>query len=130
MSVEQNDFSFAKPLEFLLKVKFGGVVGKKTVIACVGLLVLAVAMGATWGKEYIILGLGGMVLAVIVLSMRSIDKTIEMRPDLALMDGAEMVRLEEVKMGAKGMSPVPNQPSISSIAAIEAHAVPVIEDRS
>lgn len=105
----ESRLPFSKPLEFLHKVKYGGAVGKKTVTACVTLLILGVAIIAMWGQVYPILVVVVLAFAVFYRFNESVDKTLKAHPDLALMDGTEIVRIREMELGAKGMPPSPNE---------------------
>jgi len=87
-------------------------VGKKTVIICVAMIVLAIALATVWGQQYPILFIVICVLAVFVYGLNSIDTTLDKQPHLALMDGAEIVRIREIEASAKGMTINPDQQAI------------------
>lgn len=92
---------FSKPLEFLQKVKYGGAVRKKTVIICVALIVLGVCALTLWHQTYAILAIAGIVLLIVFFGLRSIDGTLEKHPQLALMDGTEIIRYREIELASK-----------------------------
>jgi hypothetical protein len=90
----QQQWQLSKLFEFLQKVKFGGIVGKKTVIAVAAIIACAVAMISGWGNQTVILIALGGVLALVVIAYREINKTInqlEHLPRLAIMDGPELL---------------------------------------
>jgi hypothetical protein len=125
--MSDNRWPFSKPLEFLHRVKYGGAVGKKTVTACVTLLMLGLAMTAVWGNVYAILAVVVVVFLVFERFNRSVDKTLEAHPELALMDGSEIVRVREMQLNAKGMSTQPDhnpvaKPVIEILPALEGGA--------
>jgi hypothetical protein len=101
---DQQQWPFAKPMEFLQKVKYGGVVGKKTVIAVVLLLILGTAIVAVHGQTLPIL----LIVAVAVIAcfgaLHSLDQSVKAHPELALMDGGEIVAYRKVELAAKNVS--------------------------
>ena len=102
-----KDWPFSKPLEFLQKVKYGGVVGKKTVITVVALIVLAIAVLAMWGKVGPVLLIVGVVLIILFGAFRSIDVSVKAHPELALLDGTEWVAYKKAEMAAKHITILP-----------------------
>jgi hypothetical protein len=98
----QDRWPFSKPLEFLQKVKYGGAVGKLTVIAVAAILICGVGMIAGWGNQIIIIIAIAAVLLIVAGSYREIRKTLEKHPELALMDGTEIVALRKAEMAVKG----------------------------
>ncbi len=72
MSPDQQKSLLKLPLEFLQKVKYGGAVGKLTVITVVAMIVLAVAIGAVWGNILAICAMAAMVVVVFFGSMQYI----------------------------------------------------------
>lgn len=93
----------SKPLEFLHRVKYGGAVGKLTVIAVSAILVCGVGMISGWGDPKVIFGAIMAILFIVWLSFRQIGQTLNDHPELALMDGTEIVRIREIEVAAKGM---------------------------
>jgi hypothetical protein len=110
-----NSPAFPK-MDFLQKVKYGGAVGKKAAITIVALIVLGVAIvgvvtvAARIGIESVLFA--ALILTVIAglallawhtfkHALRSIDKTLQDHPELALMDGSEWVSYQKVLMAAK-----------------------------
>jgi len=124
-----NSWPLSKPLEFLQKVKYGGVVGKKAAMGIAALLVLGIAIFAVWGKEYAVLMIVGMVFVVLLTSFLSIDKTLAAHPELALMDGSEIVRIREIEAGAaKDMTAViPGQKPVAKPYVEVTTTLPEIE---
>lgn len=110
-----DQWPFAKPLEFLQKVKYGGAVGKLTVLSVVALIVLAVALLSAWGNVEAVYVIVGVVFLVFGVAHFSIHKTLQKHPELALLDGTELVayRKMEIEMAAKGFE-VPTAPAIPS----------------
>ena len=80
--------------------------GKKTVIICVALIVLAICAVCLWNQVYAILAIVAAVLAVLVFGLKSIDGTLERHPKLALMDGTEIVKMKEIEVMAAKYTPV------------------------
>jgi hypothetical protein len=113
---DQHQWPFSKPLEFLHKVKYGGAVGKKTVITVVALIVLAigiVSIAALRGSVVSILLLAMLAVGVFVWALASIDRTLVKHPELALLDGTEFVALRKAEMAAaKNMKVVDITPAI------------------
>jgi hypothetical protein len=105
--VPNQGWPFSKPLEFLHKVKYGGVVGKKTVITVVALIVLAIAILAMWGKVEPVLLIVAVVLIILFGAFRSIDASVKAHPELALMDGSEWVAYKKAEMAAKHITILP-----------------------
>jgi hypothetical protein len=110
--MQDQHWPFSKSLEFLHKVKYGGAVGKKAAITNVALIVLAIALVAVWGKVYAVLLIALGVLIVFGGSLKSIDKTLEKHPELALLDGTEMVAMKKLEMAAKNVPILPEAPLI------------------
>ena len=103
------NFSFTKPYQFLHRIKYGGVVGKKASIAHATFIFLTVAALCLIGKATSILAIVAVGLFVFFYALNSIDKTIKDNPKLALTDGSEIVRIAEIEAGMKGVSVVPVQ---------------------
>ena len=112
---------FSKPLEFLHKVKYGGAVGKVTALSVTALLVTAVAMVSGWGKETLLLVGMGTVLIILLATFWMIHRTLEKYPDLALMDGTEIVAYRKIELAAK------NRPMLSNSISISDPTPPLIE---
>jgi hypothetical protein len=95
----------------LHKVKFGrGAVGKVAVIIAVALLALGaigVRVGGTGG-----LVLGGGIVAVTLAGLGVILYVVIWRPELAVLEGTELVMYKHVTLGAKGLTQIPNSPVI------------------
>ncbi len=102
-SAPEKQLPFSKPLEFLQKVKYGGAVGKQAVIAVVALIVLGIAILSLWGQMTAVLAIVIVVFAVFVISLASIHKTLQKHPELALMDGTEIIAYKKLEMTAKSM---------------------------
>ena len=112
---DPGSFLKFKPFEFLKKVKFGGVVGKKTAIAVVVLIVLSIAIGFLHGFMWAILAVA--VLAVIVCfgAFWSIDKTVATYADRSLMEGDQLLALIKAEMAtAKRKGVVDIKPAIAN----------------
>ena len=88
---EKNRWPFSIPLEFLHKVKYGGAVGKLTAIAVAAVVVCGIAMVCGWGNQTVILTAIGAVLVVVFGAFFEIRQTLEKHPELALLDGTELV---------------------------------------
>jgi len=108
-----KQWPFRKPLEFLHKVKYGGAVGKKTVITVVSLIVVGIAILALWGNVWAILALAALVVVIFFGSLNSIDTTLKAHPELALMDGTEILALRKAEMSAKNGVIVDVTPAIA-----------------
>ena len=108
----QQQWPFSKPLEFLQKVKYGGAVGKLTVIAVAAILMCGVAMVSSWGQEHVAFVALALVFVIVVGVFYEIRKTLERHPQLALMDGAEIVTLRKIELAAKNspILPIDAQP--------------------
>jgi len=104
---EQWKPSFKLPLEFLQKVKYGGAVGKMTVIAVVAMVVLAVAIGAVWGKERAVYVIVALVVLIFFGAMHNIQKALKDFPTLAMMEGSELVAYRKVELATKELGPLP-----------------------
>jgi hypothetical protein len=113
----QQQWQLSKLFEFLQKVKFGGIVGKKTVIAVAAIIACAVAMISGWGNQTVILIALGGVVTLVVIAYREINKTIEQLehlPGLAIMDGPELLALKKAEIAAaKNMRIVEITPTIA-----------------
>jgi hypothetical protein len=112
---------FSKPLEFLHKVKYGGAVGKITALSVTALLVIAVAMISGWGKEALLFGGIGAVIVILLAAFWMIHRTLEKYPDLALMDGTEIVAYKKIELAAK------NRPVLSDSVSISDPTPPLLE---
>jgi hypothetical protein len=132
-------------MEFLQKVKYGGAVGKKTAITIVVLTVLGVAITGVISfairiRPESVLLVAAILVAVVALAwfavfvfkhaLGSIDTTLKNHPELALMDGAEIVKLREVEMAAKHITILPAiaEPMPDPQAPIELTAIAVPEE--
>jgi hypothetical protein len=89
-----------------------GAVGKKTAIALAAIVTCGVGMVCGWGNELVILIAIGAVVLIVILAYRDINHTLKQFPDLALMDGTEIVALRKVELAAKNMTIVDVTPSI------------------
>ena len=112
---------FSKPLEFLQKVKYGGAVGKLTAICVAALLVIAVGMVSAWGNETVHLVAFGIIVFLVLVTFWRIAKTLEKHPELALMDGTEIIAYKRVELAAK------NHPMLIDSMTIPDPAPPQIE---
>jgi len=110
--------------EYIHRFKFGGVVGKMTIIGLIGLVVVGVIgrnLTSTWPV------LGAIVLAsgLVVFIIRTISRFADKHPTLALFEGAELLRWEEMRIGAKGIEapkqtdPVPENKSLPAQTGTE-----------
>lgn len=97
------------------RVKFaGGVVGKLTLIAVVAVLVVGVisyrGIAPNLGTGQLILAAGGLVtvLAIIILAYFAIIRTTDKHPDLAAIEGMDLVTLR-LALGTKDKEEAPNQ---------------------
>jgi hypothetical protein len=96
-------------------VKYGGAVGKKSVIAVVALIVIGIAFPvAGWmGLKEAIYAALALVVLIFFGAMKSIDSTLEKHPELALMDGMEIVAYKKVEMAAKNLPSIAETPRIA-----------------
>lgn len=104
-------------MEFLHKVKYGGAVGKKTVITVVVLIVLAIALLMLWplrGPVWAVLLIVGAAVLIFFGSLSSIDKTLVAHPELALMDGTEILALRKAEMATKSKTVVDIMPAVAN----------------
>jgi hypothetical protein len=111
---DQTKGPFSKPLEFLQKVKYGGAVGKKTAIAVAAIITCGVGMVCGWGNQTVILIAIAAVVLIVVLAYRDINHTLEKFPELALMDGTEIVALRKAEMAAKNKIVIDITPAIEN----------------
>ena len=133
---DKNRWPFPK-MEFLQKVKYGGAVGKKTVITIVTLTVLGVAISGVVAFAFririesvvlaavtliVIAGLASLAVLVFRHALGSIDTTLKDHPELALMDGAEFVGLRKAELEAKNRTVIDITPAIPN----PKHPVPEI----
>lgn len=102
--------------ESLQKVKFGrGAVGKIAVITAVALLALAaigVRLGASGG---LLVGAGVVVITLAALGV--ILYILVARPELAVLEGAELIMYKHVSMAAKGVKTLPDSPVLPAPAS-------------
>jgi hypothetical protein len=124
-----NRWPSLKPFEFLQRIKFGGIVGKKTAITISVLIVLGVSVAGISGigariRIDSILALA-MILGVIVIvaiiavvvlriAFRSIDNTVQHNPYLAIMDEVEFAKHKrfELELAAKDTPQLPAESAI------------------
>ena len=106
---------FKLPLEFLSKAKFGGTVGKMTIISVVAMIILGVAVGAVWGNERAIYVIIGAVLLIVFGTFRNIHKTVSEFPILSMLDGSDLVAYRKVDVATKEKGVLPETlPVLSS----------------
>jgi hypothetical protein len=117
----QQAWPFTKPLEFLQKVKYGGAVGKLAAITVAALIVVAVIMASAWNNERV--HIGGLIVVVLLVlaAFWRIAKTLDKHPELALLDGTEIVTMKRLEMAAK------NKPVLEGSPMISDPAPPLIE---
>jgi hypothetical protein len=125
MPLEQKNAPFKLPLEFLQKVKYGGAVGKQTVITVVAMIVLAVAFGAVWGNVSAVYILVVALLVIFFGSLASIHKTLKDSPSLAMLEGSELVAYRKVELATKERGPLPETPPVLNSGQL---ALPAVED--
>jgi hypothetical protein len=90
--------------ESLYKVKFGsGAVGKLSGVALVALLAIALGIYRS-GADGILIGIGA-VLVVFVSTAGAILYIVKVRPEVAVMEGMELVQYKQVTLAAKGHIP-------------------------
>lgn len=114
--------------ETVQKIKFGrGAVGKISVIAVTAFVAIG-GMAIRLGSDAIYVGIGGVVfvtLASFALILYIVCKT----PELAVMEGAELVMYQHVQLAAKGYTPNPSEiPVPRSMEVV--HSAPQIEEDS
>ncbi len=103
--------------EYLQRFKFGGVVGKMTVIGLIGLVVIGI-IGRNLVGNWAVLGGITLAASIIVFVVQTIYKFADRHPELALFEGAELLRWQQMQIEAKGMQapkslpPVPEQPAL------------------
>jgi hypothetical protein len=89
------------------KIKFGrGAVGKISVIAVAAVIAVG-AMAVRIGANAVYMGIG----AVSVIALGSfvlIGYIVCKRPELAVMEGAELVMYQHAQLAAKGLTPNPS----------------------
>jgi hypothetical protein len=96
--------------ETVQKIRFGrGAVGKISVIAVTAFAAIA-GMALRLGANAIYVGIGGVVLVALV-SFALIFYIICKRPELAVLEGAELVMYQHVTLGAKGIPTISNDAS-------------------
>lgn len=96
--------------ETVQKIKFGrGAVGKIAVIAVAGFAaIVALAHGLGAGVAYLALGV---VALIVITSLGLILYILSKRPEMAVMEGSELVMYQHVQLAAKGVSlPPPGNP--------------------
>jgi hypothetical protein len=103
LEMPEND-PLSKALQFLQKVKYGGVVGKKTVMTVVALIVLGTtALALAIRGDMIVLGAIVVLIPIVLFgSFKSIDANIQQQPQLALMDGTEIIAWNKAQAALKG----------------------------
>lgn len=89
----------------LHKVKFGrGAVGKIAVIIAIAVMALGAVAVRIGGSAALVIA-GGLVL-VTLAGLGVIFYIVIARPELAVLEGAELVMYKHVTLGAKGMPPI------------------------
>ena len=101
MPSDQKNPSFKLPLEFLQKVKYGGAVGKQTVITVVAMIVIALALGSVWGNVAAVYVLVAVLVIIFFGALASIHKTLKDSPGLAMLEGSELVAYRKVELATK-----------------------------
>ncbi len=97
-----------KPLGFLQKVKYRGAVGKQTAITVVVLIVLGIALLSVWGQTEAVYFIVATVVFVFLSALFAIHKTLAKHPELALLDGLELVEYKKLDIAAKNMRRIPD----------------------
>jgi len=110
---KQHTWPFSKPLEFLQKVKYGGAVGKLTAITVAALLVVAVISVSSWNNEKVHIGGLIVVLFLVLAAFWRISRTLQKHPELALMDGTEIITFKRLEMAAKNQPILADSPMVS-----------------
>src|SRR5207253_1237442 len=78
----------------------------------VALIMIGAAIVALHGNVWAILALAVFVTAILFGSLASIDRTLKAHPELALMDGSEILSLRKAEMAAKNRATVDLTPAI------------------
>jgi hypothetical protein len=90
------------------KIKFGrGAVGKISIVAVASVTGIA-AVGLRGGANFIYMAMGSIVL-ITLACLGLIFYIICNRPELAVMEGAELVMYKHVQLAAKGYTPTPEE---------------------
>jgi len=94
--------------ETVQKIKFGrGAVGKIAIIAVAAVTGLA-AVGLRGGAAFTYFTLGS-ILVITLACLGLIFYIVCNRPELAVMEGAELVMYKHVQLAAKGYTPTPEE---------------------
>jgi O-antigen ligase len=87
--------------ESLYKIKFGsGAVGKLSWIAFVALLAIGIGISRS-GPNGVLIGIAA-VLVVFLCATGAILYIVKVRPEVAVMEGMELVRYKQITLAAKG----------------------------
>lgn len=98
--------------ESLQKIKLGrGAVGKITVITVVALLSIAAVGYRITGTPYI-LALVGIIAFIALAALACILYVIVKQPEIAVLEGAELVLYKHVTLGVKDRPSLPSSPPI------------------
>ena len=81
--------------------------GKLTAIAVAALLVVAVAMVSGWGNQTVLLCGLGIVVVIVFGAFWRITMTLEKHPELALLEGTEIIRYRQLELAAKNSPAIP-----------------------
>jgi hypothetical protein len=127
MPPDQKKPPFALPLEFLQKVKYGGAVGKQTVITVVAMIVLAVAIAAVWGNVVAVYVILGVLVLIFFGALVSIHKTLKESPSLAMLEGSELVAYRKVELATKERGPLPEATPVLKSGHLK--TLPPVDDR-
>lgn len=107
----------------LQKIKFGrGAVGKIAVVIAVSLIAVGAIGVRIGGSGGLILG-GGLVL-ITLSGLGVILYIVIARPELAVLEGAELIMYKHVTLAAKGLPSVPDSPLMPDPASTPPNEAP------
>jgi hypothetical protein len=112
-----DDFNFEKIAKLVglssethQKIKFGGVVGRLTLLAVAGVVAIGYATAHTSpiGALIGIVAIVFIILCVVGLALY----VVKTRPELAILEGTQVLRYRQLTIGAKGYSPDASLPPV------------------
>jgi hypothetical protein len=106
--------SFAMSSLGIDKIKIGrGVIGNlaRVLVALEIVCVVGIAAGVALGDHLIVVGSIATAAIAVLLFCAAAFRFAHIHPDIALLDGAELVRVREIEMAARGMIIPVSQPN-------------------
>jgi hypothetical protein len=111
--------------ESLESVRLGrGVVGKAT-FALISIAALLGVVASRLSTGWMLLAVAALGVAVFVVYLFRILSFAEEHPDLALLEGAELVKWKQIDVAAKGVGTLPSGPPIEA-----PKSVPLLESKA